>query len=72
MSTAVWLLSYGLTAQSRDDYLGWFHDVHVPEKLARPGYTWAAHYQIIGGDVSPVTEALIEYDRDQLRGDMEQ
>lgn len=26
--------------------------------------------QIIAGDVSPVTEALIEYDRDQLRGDM--
>ncbi len=27
--------------------------------------------QIVGGDVSPVTEALIEYDRDQLRGQME-
>jgi len=26
--------------------------------------------QIIGGDLSPVTEALINYDRDQLRGDM--
>ncbi|EMI52491.1 peptide chain release factor 1 [Rhodopirellula sallentina] len=26
--------------------------------------------QIIGGDLTPVTEALIEYDRDQLRGDM--
>ncbi|TWU26459.1 Peptide chain release factor RF1 [Novipirellula galeiformis] len=26
--------------------------------------------QIIGGDLSPVTEAMIEYDRDQLRGDM--
>ncbi len=26
--------------------------------------------QIIAGDLSPVTEALIEYDRDQLRGDM--
>ncbi len=26
--------------------------------------------QIIAGDVSPVTDALIEYDRDQLRGDM--
>lgn len=27
--------------------------------------------QIIAGDVSPVTEALIEYDRDQLRGEMD-
>ena len=26
--------------------------------------------QIIGGDLDIVTEALIEYDRDQLRGDM--
>jgi peptide chain release factor 1 len=26
--------------------------------------------QILAGDMSPVTEALIEYDRDQLRGDM--
>lgn len=26
--------------------------------------------QIIGGDVTAVTDALIEYDRDQLRGDM--
>jgi peptide chain release factor 1 len=26
--------------------------------------------QIIAGDLHPVTEALIEYDRDQLRGDM--
>jgi len=27
--------------------------------------------QIIAGDLSPVTEALIEYDRDQLRGDLD-
>lgn len=26
--------------------------------------------QILGGDLAPVTNALIEYDRDQLRGDM--
>ncbi|MCD0458436.1 peptide chain release factor 1 [Roseiconus lacunae] len=26
--------------------------------------------QIIAGDLAPVTEALIEYDRDQMRGDM--
>ena len=26
--------------------------------------------QIMTGDLAPVTEALIEYDRDQLRGDM--
>jgi peptide chain release factor 1 len=27
--------------------------------------------QIMAGDLAPVTEALIEYDRDQLRGDMD-
>ena len=26
--------------------------------------------QVIAGDLTPVTDALIEYDRDQLRGDM--
>ena len=30
-----------------DRYLRWFDEVHIPEKLARPGYTWAAHYQVI-------------------------
>jgi peptide chain release factor 1 len=28
--------------------------------------------QIVGGNVSPVTDALIEYDREQLRGQMEE
>ncbi len=27
--------------------------------------------QIVAGELDPVTEALIEYDRDQLRGDMD-
>ena len=26
--------------------------------------------QVIAGDLTPVTDALVEYDRDQLRGDM--
>ena len=28
--------------------------------------------QIVGGNVAPVTDALIDYDRDQLRGEMEE
>lgn len=44
MSDAVWLLCYDVADTDRDRYLAWFHDVHVAEKLARPGYTFAAHY----------------------------
>ena len=45
MATSVWLLNYDIAAADRDHYLSWFHDEHIPEKLARPGYRWAAHYE---------------------------
>ena len=45
MSSAIWLISYHLNRDHEDQYLEWFHEVHIPEKLARPGYTWAAHYR---------------------------
>ena len=47
MSSAIWLLSYRLANATRDEYMQWFHEVHVAEKLARPGYSWAAHYQML-------------------------
>jgi hypothetical protein len=43
-SGALWAISYSLE-RSVEEYLQWFHEVHIPEKLARPGYAWAAHYQ---------------------------
>lgn len=43
--SAIWLLRYDIESDARERYLAWFHDVHIPEKLARPGYTWAAHYE---------------------------
>lgn len=46
MSRAIWVIAYALDDENRDDYLRWFHDVHIPEKLARPGYNWAGHYEI--------------------------
>ena len=52
MSSAIWLLSYRLAKATRDDYLQWFHQVHVAEKLARPGYTWAAHYRMLDTDAA--------------------
>ena len=44
MSSAIWLITYQLQRDRVDEYLSWFHSVHMMEKLARPGYTWAAHY----------------------------
>lgn len=69
MSSAVWMIIYGLNADREAEYLDWFHDVHMPEKLSRPGYTWASHYRsaepmqdvggplylaLFGGDTSAV------------------
>ena len=46
MAAAIWMIIYDIDRKHSDRYLQWFNDVHIPEKLARPGYTWAAHYQI--------------------------
>ncbi len=34
MAASVWLLNYDIAAADRDHYLSWFHDEHIPEKLA--------------------------------------
>ena len=52
MAAAIWMIIYDLDRTHSDQYLQWFNGVHIPEKLARPGYTWAAHYQIIANDDS--------------------
>ena len=45
MSQAIWILKYDLTSGSEQEYLNWFHNIHIPEKLTRPGYLWAVHYK---------------------------
>ena len=45
MAQAIWILQYDLTSDSEYEYLNWFHNIHIPEKLARPGYLWAVHYK---------------------------
>jgi len=50
MSAAIWVIMYDLNSNREAEYLDWFHSVHVPEKLARPGYTWAAHYAVERND----------------------
>ena len=50
MDRGLWAIWYEISDVMRAEYLAWFHDVHIPEKLARPGYAWAAHYALDGGD----------------------
>ena len=54
MDRAIWAITYDLSADlssaRRADYLAWFHETHIPEKLARPGYVWAGHYRLVDGD----------------------
>jgi hypothetical protein len=42
----IWAIWHDLAAEHRSEYLDWFHRVHIPEKLSRPGYLWAAHYEL--------------------------
>ena len=55
MASAVWMILYDLDPARADEYLHWFHEVHIAEKLARPGYTWAAHYRAYPQDSTSVS-----------------
>ena len=46
MDRGIWALWYEIAEADRSEYLQWVHGVHIPEKLARPGYLWAAHYEL--------------------------
>ena len=48
MDRGIWAIWYDIPAEHRSEYLDWFHQVHIPDKLARPGYLWAAHYRARG------------------------
>ena len=47
MSRAVWTLIYDINNTNRSRYLEWFHHIHMGDKLSRPGYQWASHYEVI-------------------------
>ena len=42
MTVGIWPLFYNIAAVDLDRYVDWFHRYHIPEKLARPDYRWAA------------------------------
>src|SRR5256885_1184362 len=46
MDRGIWAIWYDVPDEHRAEYLEWFHHIHIPEKLARPGYLWAAHYTL--------------------------
>jgi hypothetical protein len=46
MDKGIWAIWYGIAEDDKTAYLDWFHNVHIPEKLSRPGYRWAAHYAL--------------------------
>lgn len=49
MDTGIWAIWYDISPDQQAEYLDWFHRVHIPEKLSRPGYRWAAHYALVDG-----------------------
>jgi hypothetical protein len=57
MTGAIWALAYEISNDDRETYLDWFHQIHIPEKLARPGYRWAAHFE--GSTSTPDTHSYI-------------
>ena len=57
MTGAIWALAYDISNDDRQFYLDWFHRIHIPEKLARPGYRWAAHFE--GNATTPDTHFYI-------------
>jgi hypothetical protein len=50
MDRGIWAIWYGVDDEHWSEYEQWFHRVHIPEKLARPGYLWAAHYELEAGN----------------------
>jgi hypothetical protein len=57
MTGAIWALAYEISNDDRETYLDWFHRIHIPEKLARPGYRWAAHFE--GSATTPDARSYI-------------
>lgn len=50
MDRSIWALSSVIDPAREAAYLDWYRDVHIPEKLARPGYAWAAYYRALKGE----------------------
>ena len=61
MDRGIWGIGYELRDELRPEYLDWFHHVHIPEKLSRAGYLWAAHYELASVGKGPSAGAVKGY-----------
>ena len=57
MTGAIWALAYDISNDDRQSYLDWFQRIHIQEKLARPGYRWATHFE--GSATTPNMQSYI-------------
>ena len=68
MTAGIWLLFYDIAAADRDHYVDWFHRRHIPEKLVRPGYRWAAHFEAsVGPDNTDLYHYIAMFGGDSTR-----
>lgn len=57
MDKGIYAVWYDLAEEGRGAYLDWLHGSYLPSVLQRPGYVWAAHYQVVGGGPDMATIA---------------
>ena len=68
MDRGIWAIWYELSEGGKSEYMDWFHRVHIPEKLSRPGYLWAAHYELGhgGSKFQKVVDTLVHANKESL------
>ena len=47
MTPGILGLFYDIAVADHDHYVDWFHRCHIPEKPARPGHRWSAHFEAL-------------------------
>ena len=69
MSSGIYATWYELEEESKSEFLDWMHNSYIPQELTRPGYLWAAHYELgyVGEAVQKVVDTLI-YDKSSALG----
>jgi len=50
LDRALWISWYDLPEAGRDEYISWLQARYIPQRLAQPGFLWAAHFK---SEVSP-------------------
>jgi hypothetical protein len=53
LDSGIWATWYDLPDQGRDEFFDWLHGTHLPALVARPGYLWAASYEVLRESPAP-------------------